>query len=500
MHELETELRITRRRRSRVGAFVIVVTLMTLFGSLFAELTPVHRFLRGEVDWRGHRVYAPPHPVDAAALGGIDLERVHTELLPAWVLASGKAVGGGNEVAEVEAFERLTAAVSPDANLTDLLQSLRGHVAAGGLRTDPKRALYLVWAWSTYLDRAGHPYLVQGSILRTDKGRVFATTILRTHPRGDVTVGDDNYRVRVGTRVDGTNVVERYLGAAGRDQAIVVVDRVREFALTELWLLLEPANDHLSPGRAVFADAVRQEARARLPDAAFRQLRSLAVPRWSIVATVTEIHERRARCGAGLRINHVPWFGFEGERIVALRAMAQRDAAADCPAITLDEVDRLERASHKLLAAPGLEDAVGALVAWAVEHVAVHEARHLADHRYADGFDVALSCGACSEAMGVTARAELSGYLASIAWSPSPATALYQACRAIAEDGRLGHGHAVKGPHAEAMALLQRRLGHRCTQGPPQDLAARARGLERAMLGRSEPIALGEGWPRTLPL
>jgi hypothetical protein len=140
------------------------------------------------------------------------------------------------------------------------------------------------------------------------------------------------------------------------------------------------------------------------------------------------------------------------------------------------------------------------LVAWTAEHVAIHEARHLADDAHADVFDTPLPCRSCTEDMGIVARAELSGYLASLAWSPSPATALYQACRAIADDRRWHGGRGGNGPHAEAMALLQRRLGPVCGSEPPEELSDLGRLLEEEMLGRSEPMGLGDDFPRRLPI
>ena len=498
MEDFEVELARTRRRRLRVAAAIGVLTLLAVVAW---SATPIRRFFRGEVDWAGERVYEPPHPIDTAALQRIDLRRVHGELLPGWVLAAaGEAQEGAPVASEETAYLRLREEIAADPNLVDLLDTLRTHVRDGGLHEDPERALWLAWAWSTYVDRAGYPFLVHGSVLGTRQGPVFSAIVYETAADASVSVGTEVYRVRVGSRIDGTNVRELYLGAAGRDEAIVVVDRLAEFATADLWPLFEPALDEVLTDRAAFGPAIRAEAQARLPSGSFDALQAHAVRRWSIVETVVRVHERRRVCGSGLQFNSVPWYGFEPERIRRLRDMAERDANDPCPAITADEVDALETASRKLLADRELQPAVEALVAWTAEHVAIHEARHLADDANADGFDAPLPCRSCAENMGIVARAELSGYLASLAWSPSPATALYQACRAIADDRRWHGGRGVNGPHAEAMALLQRRLGPICGKPPLEDLSGLGRVLEDEMLGRSEPMSLSDDFPRRLPI
>jgi hypothetical protein len=495
MEDLEVQLARTRRRRVYVVAAFGVVTLVAI---AIAAMLPVDRWLRGEIDCTGGRVYEPPHPV---ALQNVDLAAVHRDLLPSWVLAAaGEAREGVPLQSEDAAYRALRDAIAADPNLLDLLETLRGHVRDGGLREDPERALWLAWAWSTYLDRAGYPYLVHGSVLRTRSGPVFSAIVYETDADASVSVGTEVYRVRVGSRIDGTNVRELYLGAAGRDEAIIVVDRVQEFATTDLWPLFEPSLDEVLEERGAFGPAIRAEAQARLPAGAFDTLQAQAVRRWSIVHAVANVHERMRECGTGLQINSVPWYGFEPERIRRLRDLAERDEGEPCPSITRQEVDALESASQQLLRARDLQPAVEAMVAWTAEHVAIHEARHLADDASADGFDEPLRCRSCNEEMGIVARAELSGYLASLAWSPSPATALYQACRAISDDRRWNRGRAVKGPHAQAMGLLQLRLGPICGKGPPADLSAIGRMLEDEMLERSEPMSLGDAFPRRLPI
>lgn len=484
------------RPRRRVRALALLL-LAALVGTLIAALPPVQRWWRGETDWRGRRIYEPPHGVDAQRLAQVDLRAVHAELLPRWLVAQGRrARGHGGD--EPEAFAALREAVAADPNLVELLEELRALSPSPVLRGDPHRALYLAWAWNAYLDRYDAPFLLTGRVLATGSGPVFAATTYRIHADQQVRVGADVHRVRIGSRIDGTNAHELYLGAAGREDALVVVDRLRDFALVDVWPLLDPSLEDQLPARRAFGRALRQEAEQRLSEPGLQALRDGAAPRWSIVRTLLTLHERRRHCGAGVRINDVPWSGFTADRLERLAAMAERHRERSCPGITPDEVARLGEASRALAEIPGLRDATEELLAWTAEHVTIHEARHLADAEHADGFDEPLPCRSCPPPMGILARAELSGYLASLAWSSSPATALYQACRALASDHRAST--PVGGPHREAMELLQRRLGPVCIDGPPPDLRGLGRLLELEMLGRSEPIALGEEHPRSLPV
>lgn len=496
-----TELRIDgddepfvggRRRR---GWWLALGVLLASALAIVSRVPRVQAWARGEVDWQGRRSYTPEH---APALEQVDLPRVHAELLPRWLVAQGKRAAGEGAEAEQEAFEALRSAIAPDANLAGLLDELRELSSPSRLGEAPRRALYLTWAWSHYLDRQRAPFLVLGSVRSQGFGPLLVATIHRVHVDAAVRVGEGSHRVRVTSRIDGTNVREAYLGAAGEDDAVVVVDRLRDFALDEVWPLLDPWLELRTPAQRGFAGAIRAEARARISGEAMARLRETAAARWSMVQVVRAVESRRRDCGSGLQLGEVPWRGLSPERRARLGRVAERDAESDCPGITADEVRVLERAGEALHADPSLEAALEELVALTAEHVVIHEARHLADAAHADGFEVPLACASCSESMGITARAELSGYLASLAWSSSPALALFQACRSLAPDQ--GKPLAPGEPHRDALELLQRRIGLVCAQGPPPELRALARHLEEEMLGRSEVIALPESFPRRLPL
>lgn len=481
------------RRRWGWALTGVMLGLLVIAG--LSRVPAVRSWWRGELDWRGQRVYEPDHPV---ALERVDLPRVHAELLPRWLVAQGHHARGDGAAAEAEAWQALHAAVAPDPNLASLLLELRALSPPLELREQPHRALYLAWAWNEYLDRHDAPFLVQASVRAHGFGPVLTATTYRVHADVAVAVGTSAHRVRITSRVDGTNLREAYLGAAGEHDAVVVADRLQDFALMEVWPLLDPWLELGPAVRRGFAEPIRAEARARLSPAAFERLAATAAARWSITRTVQAIEARRRDCEAGLRINEVPWDGFGPTRLARLGEIARRHDGRACPGITAAEVEALAEATAQLEADATLQAALEELVALTAEHVAIHEARHLADAALAAGFDEPLPCASCSEAMGITARAELSGYLASLAWSPSPALALYQACRSLGSDQ--GRPLQPGEPHRDALELLQRRVGAVCVDGPPPRLHALARHLEQEMLGRSDPIALPRSFPRRLPL
>lgn len=482
-------------RGRRHGWWVALGVLSSLLLLVVSRFPGVQGWVRGELDWRGRRTYVPEHP---PALDRVDLPRVHAELLPRWLVAQGHRAAGESEEAELAAFAELRAAIAPDANLAALLDELHVLSLPSRLGEAPRRALYLTWAWSHYLDRHGAPFLVLGGVRSQGFGPLLTATIHRVHADVVVAVGEAEHRVRITSRIDGTNLREAYLGAAGHDDAVVVVDRLRDFTLDEVWPLLDPWLELRSPVQRNFAAAIRAEVVARLPPVGLQRLQNTAAARASILDVVRGIEARRRDCDSGLRIDHVPWDGLAPARLARLAELAERHAERGCPGITKAEVQVLARATEALQADIMLEAALEELVALTAEHVAIHEARHLADAEHADGFDEPLSCAPCSEAMGITARAELSGYLASLAWSPAPALALYQACRSLGPDQ--GKPLEPGEPHREALELLQRRIGLVCAKGPPEGLQALAQHLEQEMLGRSDPIALPESFPQQLPV
>ena len=452
----------------------------------------VDAYLRDEITLGGTPRFDPPHPIDPAALARIDLERVHAELFPDWTIAASRPDRGGAAERERTAFIDLRVAVEADPNLGALLDELRQHVLSGEHAARGLRMIYLTWAWSHYLDQQGKPYILDGNVIVGARNLYYAKSY-RVLGDSAARVGQASYRLRLLNRIDQTNVIEQYLGQARphREGALVVIDRTRDFAIEHVWPLLDEDNEGwLRPIDFAFAAGVRAEARAQLPAVALALLRATARDRELLVRTRRFMHARRD-CGSDLIVNWIPLDGFSEEDADWFTRVAARDTDRPCPRVKQEEARQLVEASARLRAAEGLGDAVGALVAWLARDVALHEARHVADFALARAHERPLPCRGCLEETPRQTRAELSAYLASLAWSEAPTLSFYQACRAVARE---------RGPHHEALAFVLAKLDQRCESGPPADLTARARALELELFGRSDEITLPDDFPETLPL
>lgn len=466
-----------------------LVLLAALVGvAAWLLLHPTVRALRsGEVDLDGRRTYVPPHGPTPEALARVDLPRVHAELLPDWVAAA-DAARRGRAADEPGAFARLFGEAGQDPNLASILVELRS-VVVHGQDADAGRALYLLWAWEDYVGHFGHVWALEGALHRDARGVGLQLTTYRVRDTLGVRIGVAAHDVRLLWRADEGPLREAYLGATRRadEHARVVLDRIADFAVEEVWPLLGSGDDGLTPVERAWASAIRAEAtRALLPE----DLERLegAVPQQRRIHDVVVAVRNRRECARERLLRRVPWAGLDEAALSHLQAVAARESGRACPSITPLETHALAIASRKLRARPGLRRAVGGLVAWTSQHVAIHEARHLADRAAQGGLDEPLDCASCPAQMSGEARGELSGQLAAIAWSGSPATAMYQACLLVHRD--------ADAPHAEAMRLLTTRTGRPCGSGPPERLGELARTLEVEMLGRSEAIALPVGWPR----
>lgn len=456
--------------------------------SLLLGMRPtVRALLRGEVDFEGNRVFVPPHGPTPDDLARVDLARVHAELLPAW-LESVERERRGEWSGEDATFAALYTEAGRDPNLASILLELRG-VARGRLEDEAGRALYLLWAWEDYVAHFGHPWAVEAGVSRV-RGRA-ALQLATYHVDGvvDARVGVTPHEIRLVLRADGSDLREAYLGATRRadDHARVVLDRVADFAIEEIWPLLGASDDELSPSERAWAPRIRAEVEAALAPGDYDELVAAAAERRRIRAVVKSVRERRD-CVRVRLLRRVPKAGFTEDELAALRGVTAREIDRRCPSLTPLELSDLAIASRGLNARAQLGTAIAALVAWAAQPVVVHEARHLADRAALGGLDEPIDCRSCDAGMSADARAELSGQLAAIAWSGAPATAMYQACLLVHRD--------PDAPHAAAMRLVTTRLDRPCGSGPAPDLDGTARDLEVEMLGRSDPIALPTEFPR----
>ena len=443
---------------------------------------------RGETDLLGGFAYDPPFAAVPGKLAASDLEQVHRRLLPAWGIAMGSLSGKRAPAA----MKRLRARVK-DPNLLALLDELN-RLTTANPGEHSERIFYLLRAWNSYLDRNRKPWHVDGAIRLRPRPFLYLK-VYRVVADLRVQVSDESIRARLLRRVDGTNVVELYLGSASRHQdgAMVVVDRIVEFSINEVWpLLAPPKSDAAPPPRQRFGPLVRQEARRVLPASALTLLSRLAPARARLADGMKSINAQ-ARCGSRFRVLAIPFSGLSERARSMLRRVAQRDLDGPCPAITTAAAEEMIEASKELEAAANLEAAVGALAVWVARGVTVHEARHVADDRDENLETSAPDCAACPPEMDRRTTAELSAYLASFATRDAGYLNLMQACSAI-ERSSGGANH-------RAIVEAVKALGGACGQaGLPKDLYTRAAALERKYFERSDTITLPADFPRTLAL
>ena len=458
---------------------------------MIARLVPsgVGAWWRGETDLRGHRVYAPPFGVRTEALAEVDLESVHRDLFPGWVLTANEARDGANGGQTREKLAALRAEAGKDPNLAALIDELSSVAALSRSSGRGERFSYLVWAWSEYLDRAGASWRLEPTV-RTIAGRqLLYVKSYRVVATVRASIGDTVCRARLVKREDRLNVVEPYLGhtTSRAEGALVVVDRTRDFAETQVWPMLADDAEGLSPLDAAFASSVRAEAARSLGEDAMSVLRDTARDRGAILRTADAI-KARAQCGSWFRVWKVPVGGLSAETLASVaRAAASPDAA--CPEVTREEADTLVESSRRLAATPRLDASLSALNAWVARAVTAHELRHVKDAGL-DGDGFSRPCPGCSARLGRTARAEVSAYLAAFATPGVSHVSLYQACAGSADGAS---GSAVS-------AVVSSLMPGGCAGGPPDDLAGVARALETRLFGASEPVSLPVEFPAVAAL
>jgi hypothetical protein len=199
----------------------------------------------------------------------------------------------------------------------------------------------------------------------------------------------------------------------------------------------------------------------------------------------------RAACTGTQIAGVVPWDGVEATEHARLLELANLWQGRRCPAINPDEAEALVDASWALQREAGLPEALGALVAWLSRAITLHEVRHLADSMQAADRAASVACPGCPAELRPLVRAEISAYLATFAWSESPSSALYQACRSVEREFDA---------HSMALRFILDELMLRCDQPPPDELQEMARTLERALFARQERLALRTDFPEHIKL
>ncbi len=476
LHELGILRQTARRHRRRWGGALLLAAALAV-----APWDDLASVIAGERTLSGEPAYTPAHPV---SLDAVDLEAVHSELMPAWVIAAshvGEAYGRARESA---AWERLSAAIAPDANLTDLATRLRADVLA-----DPwSRAgdiRYRLWAWSAYLDTAGQPWRLEGEVVDPGDGAFLIVKSYRVMADGAVVLADQRLRFRLLSRADSTSAVEGYLGHAGEgggEGVLLLADRLTIFATDTLWPLLDADDDSQRVGlERAWAASVRGEVAALLGQRLAPLSRTAAKRR----ALLESWEQLQGRYGCmGYRINRIPWQGLP-DHLPQMAALMQRDAEADCPAVTAEEYRMFAEYQDAVAGEPDLEAALESLLAVAARPAALHETRHLADRAQPP------TCTGCDLDPG-DAVGELSAYLTSFSHPEVSHLALYQACRAT---------RGSSGRHALAVAIAVRHILPRgCANPPPDDLAARALAAEATLLGRAQLARIPADFPASVSL
>ncbi|MCC7537250.1 MAG: hypothetical protein IT379_13590 [Deltaproteobacteria bacterium] len=475
--------------RTAAMVSVVLVAVAAIAGAMLHRET-LDTWMRGESDFLGKRRWEPPHPVDRAVLRRIDLDRVHARLWPRWTMALSRSNRVADDPTVRLAFRELRTEAGKDANLAALLDELDRRTRQG-VGENAERVLFLTWAWSDYLDRAGFAWRIDASIRRHQDGAIVYATTYRGLADVAVRVGERDYRARLFRRADRTNVVELYLGQASTadEGAIVVLDRVRDLAMEDIWPMLDAANDDgLDPLARAYASEIRREAAAAIPAREMNALRATARARAAMEKARQAVRTRYRECESGFTIGQLPWSGLDERWRRRIRAMGRAAVPEDvCPKVTPDEAEALAAGSESMVRTPDVHRALAALVAWLARSVVAHEARHVADDD-AVGIAEPLDCDGCPDWMDATSRAEMSAFLASFATSGLGYTSLYVACHET---------RSTRGPHATAMSIVAGRLGaHTCTRGPaPRRLYDRASDLERTLLGRSDPVVLPRSFP-----
>lgn len=410
------------------------------------------------------------------------IERVHVELLSAWLLSRANAPGAGSEE---EAFEALVTALDEGGipELRSIAEDLREETQRKGYEKDDALAGYLT-AWNDALDRAGAPFVLRGGALMSPRGPQLFITSGRTLHDGRVDVGSQSARVRVIERVDRTNIRESVLGenVEVAEGGLILSDRVLEFAIDRIWPVLD-ANAKPTAWPIALVDQVRAEVRRDLPPEAYSVLERLAGVRLAAVEAALGTQSRR-RC-SGFLFPRVGWRGVSPRDRDVLR---RHVSAKDCPGVTEEEFEAVRTFTDRAAAEPDLEEAVSALLAWAARPIALHESRHAADVDVTGSLRDPVPCAACG-GLSERARNELSAYTAEFAWTTVPATAAYQVCLAIEGSG---------GSHRSAIEFLFEELGGDCIVGLPDQQAVRA--FERRAFERDEPMAVRDAFPSSLPI
>lgn len=486
---LEVLERHRRRRRAAAIFGVSTLAFALVLGAVYGDRLAA--MARGERDVFGDPIYRSPHPVDAEALGSIDMALVHSELLPAWMIARARR-GQGSSARRAEraheAFVSLRYSVARDSNMVELIDELEVLLDDDPVR-HANRIDYVLWAYNDYLDRNAIPWRVEANLVVNRRSRrrrtIFSTRSYQVLADLETERGE---RLRLLSRGDVTNTRESWLGHTThpKDGALVQLDRVQELTVQHVWPSLHPGlTTRLPLTERRFASHVRQEAFAQVAPELLALLHEAAVDQQALIEVADSVHAR-GTCGSSFRIWGLPWNGLNGPDRQALLDALHRSEGRSCPEVTIEEAARMLGASERLGTTDGMAVAVEALATWVARAVSVHELRHVRDEARAP------TCEGCPPGTGAGTRAELSAYLAAFGTEGVGYLSLMQAC---------GLDPEGVGPHERALAIATAHLlPNGCLGDPPADLYEQARALEARFFGERDGIMLPADFPARVAL
>lgn len=468
-------------------AFVVFMGWLT---HVMDEPTQFDVDLLAATDVGRPRPWSQPYAMDRAVLDTIDFEKVHAQLLPEWVIALQHDPYTLGRDREQRRFDALVGEAGKDPNLGALLERLRDR-ASFGVSAHAAEISFLMDGWNEYMQDAGLPWYVAHDLADTARGGRLFTRSYRVQADLTARVSGNPHHLRVLRRVDSTNVGEMFFGQTSLDErrALVVSDRIAEFAMDRLWPMMDSHSDqHLSSMDRAFAPALRREAASVLSADAIEALSQGAALRRRLQDRLSDIATRKG-CGRGIEVENLPWDGLTPRGRSIVERAVEHNEKNGCTRLTTADADFVLGASDALSSDVALRSALGELSSWLARAVSVHEVRHLADELQSSK---AFACDGCPLGMTKRGKAEVSAYVASLATEGVGYLSLYQACGVD-----LPTFHDSGG----AVDFVTRVLAPEgCESAPPEKLYASAQLLGWVLFKRSEKIALPSDFPVALPL
>ena len=120
----------------------------------------------------------------------------------------------------------------------------------------------MCWAWNQYTDRHQAPWRIRCIQYRIQDDTWFYINTYQVVADVIVDIENQGHRVRLLRRMDRNGARENYLGHTGTEieGALLVLDRIRDFALDDLWPLLDSeTNKDAPPYQTILGAAVRSD-------------------------------------------------------------------------------------------------------------------------------------------------------------------------------------------------------------------------------------------------